>query len=236
MTDTPLNDRELAALRALDTPTVCNALELLAPERRGFGFTIHPLVCVFPKLPPMVGYARTATIRATQPSARAKADQDRLMFDYYDYVAAGPGPRISMVQDLDGPEAGRGALWGEVNTAVHKALGCLGVVTNGSVRDIRMIAEGFQLLAGSVGPSHAFVHMVDFGGEVNVAGMVVRSGDLIHADEHGAVIVPHAVARRVAAAAEAVARREAVVLAACRDPAFNVDKLKRAVAAGQEMH
>ncbi len=72
MTDNPLNDSELKALQALDTPTVCNALEIVAPERRGFGYTVQPLVCAFPRLPPMVGYARTATARAMRPAGRDK--------------------------------------------------------------------------------------------------------------------------------------------------------------------
>ena len=94
-----------------------------------------------------------------------------------------------MIQDLD-DIVGFGAFWGEVQTNIHKALGCLGTITNGSIRDIPQVAPGFQMLAGSIAPSHAFVHVVDFGGNVNIHGMAVRSGDLIHADRHGAVVVP----------------------------------------------
>ena len=147
--------------------------------------------------------------------------------DYADYVGSGPAPRVSVIQDLDDPP-GYGAFWGEVNSNVHKALGCLGVVTNGSVRDLDMIAPEFQLIAGSVGPSHAFVHLVDFGVEVNVLGMVVRSGDLIHADRHGAVVIPHHVARDVAPALDLMQRREAVVIETARDPDFTAEKLKEA--------
>src|SRR5207244_10634387 len=110
--------------------------------------------------------------------------------DYLDYVAAEPRPTIMAIEDLDGEHAGYGAFWGEVQSNVHKALGCLGTVTNGSVRDIPMIPPGFQMLAGSIGPSHAYVHMVEYGGEVNVHGMTVRSNDLIHADRHRAAVVP----------------------------------------------
>ena len=94
-----------------------------------------------------------------------------------------------MIQDLD-DIVGFGAFWGEVQTNIHKALGCLGTITNGSIRDIPQVAPGFQMLAGSIAPSHAFVHVVDFGGNVNIHGMAVKSGDLIHADRHGAVVVP----------------------------------------------
>ena len=95
-----------------------------------------------------------------------------------------------MIQDIDGPDVGYGAFWGEVQSNVHKALGCLGVITDGSIRDIPQWAPGFQALAGSIGPSHAWVHAESFGGEVRVAGMTVRSDDLIHADRHGAIVIP----------------------------------------------
>ncbi len=95
-----------------------------------------------------------------------------------------------VMHDLDGEHAGFGAFWGEVQSNVHKALGALGVVTDGSIRDIPMIAPGFQMLAAAIVPSHAYVHAVDFGIDVEVAGMAVKSGDLIHADRHGAIVVP----------------------------------------------
>jgi regulator of RNase E activity RraA len=236
MAHKPLTRKEVEALRAIDTPTICNALEMLDPNFKSHGFTLDPLVCAFPKLPPILGYAKTATMRATRPAARDKKASDRLDADYLDYVASGPGPRIAVVQDLDGNHRGRGALWGEVNSTMHKALGCLGVVTNGSVRDLRMIAPEFQLLAGSIGPSHAHEHLVDFGNEVNVAGMVVNDGDLVHADEHGAVVIPHALVRKLPAAVALLLRREAVILKACREPGFTVAKLKKALAKAEHVH
>ena len=121
------------------------------------------------------------------PLGQAGYMQKRL--DYLDYVASAPQPGIAVIQDLD-DVVGYGAFWGEVQSNVHKALGCLGTITNGSIRDIPMIAPGFQMLAGSISPSHAFVHVVDYGIDVNIHGMAVKSGDLIHADRHGAVIVP----------------------------------------------
>ena len=170
----------LEALTRYDTPTICNALEVVAPERRLTGFTTKPLVCPFPDLPPMVGYARTATIRATSASPLSAADARAQRVAYYEYCGTGIGPRISVIQDLDGANIGFGAFWGEVNSSVHKALGCLGVVTDGSIRDIPAWAPGFQALAGSIGPSHAYVHLAGFGESVCVAGMTVRSDDLIH--------------------------------------------------------
>ncbi|MDP6352458.1 MAG: RraA family protein [Alphaproteobacteria bacterium] len=230
MTDEPLNESELAALRALDTPTVCNAIEVGAPERRGFGFTSRSLHCMRPELPPMVGYARTVMVRAFRPTATPAADQVARRFAYLEYVADGAGPTISVVQDLDDAQAGFGAFWGEVNSNMHWALGCIGTVTNGSIRDIDDLAEGFQGLAGALTPSHGHMHVVDFGTEVNVAGMVVGTGDLVHADRHGAVVIPHELARGIPAAADLVSRREAVILAAAKTPGATVETIKQAMA------
>ena len=176
-------------LRSIDTPTVCNLLEIVAPERRGFGYTVQHLHCPFPDLPPMVGFAKTVTMRAQDRVPLGEAGYMSKRLDYLDYVAADPQPGIAVIQDLD-DIVGFGAFWGEVQTNIHKALGCLGTITNGSIRDIPQVAPGFQMLAGSIAPSHAFVHVVDFGGNVNIHGMAVKSGDLIHADRHGAVVVP----------------------------------------------
>ncbi|MCZ6532897.1 MAG: RraA family protein [SAR324 cluster bacterium] len=221
MTVETLNETELKALGGFDTPTICNALEIVAPERRGFGYTVQPMVCPFPELPPMVGYARTATARAMRPAAREKEAVKAQRFAYFDYIAEGPAPRIMVIQDLDAIP-GYGAFWGEVQTNVHKALGCLGAITNGSIRDMDAMAGGFQMLGGMVGPSHAWTHLEDYGCEVNVCGMTVASGDLIHADRHGAVIIPHEVAREVPQAAQLLGRREAVILEVCKAPGFTV--------------
>ena len=236
MTDTPLTAAELDALRALDTPTVCNALELVAPERRGYGYTTDPLVCAFPDLPPMVGYARTATIRSMRPSGQSDIESRDRRIGYYEYVSKGGAPKISIIQDIDGTRAGYGAFWGEVNSNIHKALGCLGVITDGCVRDLTAIPEGFQMLAGSIKPSHAYVHIVDFGCQVNVGGMAVSHDDLVHADRHGAVVIPHAVARKVVDAARQIGEKEGRILEVCRSPDFSFEKLKAAMIGPQDVH
>ncbi len=215
----------LAGLRSLDTPTVCNALELVAPERQGYGFTTQPLVCARPELGSVVGLARTATIRAAHPDDAADGAYARNA--YYEYIDAGPKPSVVVIQDLDA-EPGYGSFWGEVNSAIHMGLGCPAVVTNGSVRDLPDLADGFQVLAGRVGPSHAHVHVVDFGRPVTVAGMRVADGDLIHLDQHGAVVVPAEVAADVPAAAELIVRRERIVIEAAQQPGFDVASLRRA--------
>jgi regulator of RNase E activity RraA len=226
----------LEKLKSYDTPTICNALEIVDPTRRLTGFTIKPLVCPFHSLPPIVGYAKTVTIRSTHAhELDAKKARDQRI-GYYEYVASKPAPGIMIIQDLDGHEVGFGAFWGEVMSAVHKGLGCLGVVTDGSIRDIDQWAPGFQALAGSIVPSHAHVHLADYGKEVKVAGMVVRSGDVVHADRHGAVTVPAGVVEKIPAACDLLARKEAVILEMARAPGFNVAKLREALAKQDEIH
>src|SRR5258706_10323772 len=232
----PLSAWVLEAMARYDTPTICNALEIVAPERRLIGYTTKPLVCPFPDLPPIVGYARTTTIRSVVASGLPAAEQQKRRIAYYEYVGTGPGPRINVIQDIDGPDVGFGAFWGEVQSSVHKALGCLGVITDGSIRDIGQWAPGFQALAGSTGPSQAHVPPENFGGQVRVAGMTVRSGDLVHADRHGAVVIPLGVAAKLPDAAELCGRRETPILEIARGKDFTLEKLKDALKRSAEIH
>ena len=233
---TTLTDRDLAALAEFDTPTICNALELVAPDRRALGFNRRPLVCPFPGMKPVVAYARTATIRSREPQQCAAADARALRLAYYEYIGKAPVRSLAVIQDIDGPDAGFGAFWGEVQTNVHKALGCVGTITDGSVRDVDQMAPGFFVLAGSIMPSHAHVHLVEFGGTVSVAGMMVSSNDLIHADRHGAVVVPHAVVTRIPEAATLIARREKVLLDAAKQSDFSMAQLRDAFARMDDIH
>src|ERR1700751_1028370 len=221
-----VSDSQFAFLRSIDTPTVCNLIEIVAPERRGAGYTAVHLPCPFPDLPPMVGFAKTVTIRARDKVSGPSYMQKRM--EYLDYVAAAPRPSVVVIKDKDEPP-GYGAFWGEVQTNVHQALGCLGTVTNGSVRDIPAVAPGFQMLAGSFAPSHAYVHVVEFGLSVTVHSMQVRSGDLIHADKHGAVVVPEESIDAMAATLDDLMKREAKVIAAARTLGATVESIKAAM-------
>jgi len=223
----------LEHFRQFDTPTICNALELAAPERRTMGFTTEPFVCADPSLPPIVGYARTATIRAANPIDPSKKRENALR--YYEYVASDPGPNIVVLQDLDS-RPGIGAHWGEVNTNIHKALGLPGGITNGAIRDLDVLAPGFQLLGGKVSPSHVYVRVEDVGIDVDIFGMAVKHGDLIHADRHGAVVIPLEAAPKLPECIDLCIRREAVILDACKRPDFNIEMLKQAIGNSAEIH
>jgi regulator of RNase E activity RraA len=232
-----LSQPDLDALTEWDTPTICNALEIVAPERRAHGFNRRPLVAPFPEMKPVVGYARTAGIRAREPYGRSKEEGRAKRLAYYEYIeSGGPRPSLTVIQDLDGPDIGFGAFWGEVQTHVHQGLGSIGTVTDGCVRDLDAMAKGFFVLAGSVMPSHAHVELVDFGGTVSIHGMVVRHNDLVHADRHGAVIIPHAVAKKVPDAAKLLARREKVLLDAAKRPDFSVTEIRKALLDADEIH
>jgi regulator of RNase E activity RraA len=191
---------------------------------------VKHLHCPFPDLPHMVGFAKTVTFKAKDKVPLGEAGYMQKRLDYLDYVASAPQPAIMVMHDLDGEHAGFGAFWGEVQSNIHKALGALGVVTDGSIRDIPMIAEGFQMLAAMIVPSHAYVHVVDYGTDVNVAGMATKSGDLIHADRHGAVIVPPDKVDAMQAALDGLAKQEARIIAAARAPGATVAAIKTAIA------
>jgi regulator of RNase E activity RraA len=228
--------KTLAALAKYDTPTMCNALELIDPRWRTRFFTTVPLVCQYPNAKPIVGYARTVKIRAREKSSLTGEAARRHRLDYYSYIeSGGPRPSIVVLQDMDEPK-GFGAFWGEVQSNIHKGLGALGLVTDGSIRDTHVWARGFQALAGSVGPSHAWVHAVSFGEPVAVHGMEVVSGDIVHADRHGAVIVPEAAIPAIAKTVKMLVAREKVIIGAAKKKGVTVAKLAKAFADADEIH
>jgi 4-hydroxy-4-methyl-2-oxoglutarate aldolase len=211
------------ALKKITSPTVANAIETFNVRPRHQGFMSSEIRCLFPDLGPMVGYAVTAVIKAEpQPLQGHRAST----FGWWDYVLSIPAPRVVVVHDLDDPR-GQGAQWGEVQANIHRALGCVGVVTDGSVRDLDEVrALGFQFAAAHVSVSHAWVHMVDFGLPVKVGGLWVKPGDLIHADHHGVVNVPPEIAGQIPEAVAKVDADERKIIDVCRSKDFTADKLK----------
>ena len=220
----------LELLRRVDTPTVCNAIEV-AQGQRGFAdFTRGTMLCSAPAEPAIVGYARTARIRAIDPpQEKAEVIRARRM-TYYAYISQGPRPALAVVQDLDGPGA-IGAFWGEVNTNIHKAFGLCGALTNGVMRDLGDLPEGFPVVAGSIGPSHGFVHVVDFDCPVEIQGLTVAPGALVHADRHGAVVVPDDVISKLADAIAQLVASEQIVFDAVRGKQIDFDSFEKVRAA-----
>lgn len=210
----------LTLLRQVDTPTVCNAIEV-AEGKRGFdAFTRGTLLASAPDAPAMVGYARTAKIAAVAPPSEPPEVIKARRMAYYKYMAEAPAPVVTVIEDLDYPNA-IGAYWGEINTTVHKGFGISGALTNGVMRDLGDLPEGFPVVAGSIGPSHGFVHVREIDTPVEIFGLTVAPGDLIHADRHGAVVIPPAVIPMLAEAISKLLETEKLVLAPAKAPGFD---------------
>ncbi len=230
MTQPALPEGLADLLRAVDTPTVCNAIEV-AQGKRGFDrFSRGSVVAAAPDLPAIFGFAKTARIRASEPSDDPPETVRARRMAYYRAMAAPVDPSIAVIEDLDGAAA-VGAFWGEINTTVHKGLGLSGALTNGLVRDLGDLAPGFQVLAGGVGPSHAFVHVVELDVPVTVFGLTVAPGDFVHADRHGAVVVPPDVLPDLAAAVTKMQAAERLILEPARQPGFSFEAFEQAWAA-----
>ena len=208
----------LEALKKFDSPTLSNTIETFEVRPRDEGYMSMDIRCLFPELGPMVGYATTGTIRSKH---RVSGDQTAL----YQRVRDSPGPRVVVVQDMDDPP-GHGSLWGEVNATIFGALGCAGCVTNGCVRDLKEArAMGFHFFARGPGVSHAYVRVESAGQPVTVGGLRVSPGDLIHADQHGVLLIPIEIAGELPAAAERVTAAEQSLLRWVRSSDFDADEL-----------
>jgi 4-hydroxy-4-methyl-2-oxoglutarate aldolase len=223
-----LTAEQIEALKRFNTPTISNAIEVFNVRPRHLGFLPHQIRCLLPDLGgPMVGYAVTSQTRAA-PTTEKTPD---LTADYLRYVAAQPGPKVAVGQDLDEPP-GLGAQFGEVNSTIHQKLGCVGHITDGCPRDLDEVrALGFHLFGLNPCVSHAYVRLVEFGKPVRLAGVEVKPGDLLHADKHGVCIIPLEIAPRLADACAEVERLERPLLEICRSPEFTLDEyLARRVA------
>jgi 4-hydroxy-4-methyl-2-oxoglutarate aldolase len=227
----PSSRELLASLGRLDAPTVANAIETFDVRLRNEGFANNSIRCLFPQLPRLVGYAATVTIRGANPPVGAHAYVDRI--DWWNYLLSVPAPRVLVVQDISS-QPGLGALLGEVHVNILRALGCVGAVTNGAARDLPAIESlGFGLFTAAVSVSHSYVHLVDIGVPVQIAGMKVRSGDLLHGDLHGIQTIPAAIAPQLPATAARLQAVDDRLIAACQAPDFNLDRLRRALAQAQ---
>ena len=217
----------LSLLKSVDTPTVCNAIEV-AQGKRGFNeFTRGTMLASHPDAPAVVGYARTAKIAALIPPDETGEVIRARRMDYYRHMAEGPRPAIAVVEDLDYPKC-IGAYWGEINTTVHKGFDLSGALTNGVMRDLGDLPDGFPVIAGSIGPSHGFVHVKEIATPVTVFGLRISDGDLVHADRHGALVIPVDVIDVLENSIKKLFKSENLVLEPARKAGFNFNKFEKA--------
>lgn len=186
---TPLSHGDLLQLKRWNTPTIYNGWEQITQhDRTKHAINLEETRDFMPQMGPMVGYAVTVVIEpsnAEHPKSNPKA-----WSEYRRYVASAPGPKIVVVQDLDKPRV-IGSMWGEVNSNTHRALGCVGTITDGAIRDLdEMTNAGFKALARRLCVGHAWVCPVRWGCEVEVFGQRIAPGQLIHADKHGFMAIP----------------------------------------------
>jgi regulator of RNase E activity RraA len=225
--NTPLTTEQLEALRRLDACTLANTIESFQQRLRNEGFADGSIRCLFPHLPPVVGYAVTVKIRGSAPPVAGDTYRDRT--DWWDYVVSVPAPRVVVVQDM-ATQPGLASLLGAVHVNILHAFGCVGAVTNGAIRAIPAAEDlDFQLFAGSISVSHAYVHIVEIGTPVEIGGLKIQSGDLLHGDLHGIQTIPGDIAARIPPVAAEIAAKEQALIKLCQSPEFSIEKLRAAV-------
>jgi len=220
-----LSEQTIAALRRFGTCTVSNAVERFQIRLRNTGFTDATVHCRFPDASPMVGYAVTARLRSGEPPVAGSRFRDRT--DFWNTILTFPAPRILVLQDMDDPP-GRGAFVGDVHAAILKALGCVGLLTNGAVRELTGAQKlGFQLFSGNLAVSHAYAHIFDVGAKVQVGGMEIRPAELLHGDRHGVLNIPEQIAAEVPVVAAELEREEQKVIEFCQSGEFSIARLNK---------
>jgi 4-hydroxy-4-methyl-2-oxoglutarate aldolase len=224
-----LTTEELDGLRRFGTCMVANAVETFNLRLRNTGFTDGSIHCMFPEAPPMVGYAVTARLRSCEPPTKGGTFQDRS--EFWNRILEIPAPRVLVLQDMD-RTPGLGAFLGDMHASILKALGCIGYVTNGAVRELGLVRPmEIQLFAGNLAVSHAYAHIFDIDAPVTIGGMEIRPGELLHGDRHGVLNVPGHIAAQIPEAAARLQRKERRIIELCRSDAFSVAKLREAMKA-----
>lgn len=214
----------LEMLARYDSPTICNVIELCGYRAHNTGFLSHRIRAVYPELPPMVGYAVTATIRtATQNTPEEKPISLAEQVASFEVV---PTPRVMVIQDLDDPPMG--AVYGEVMTSSYQGFGCIGLVTNGYGRDVLQLQPmKFPCFAAGISVSHGYSRLLSSNEPVTVGGVVISPGELLHGDANGVTTIPLEIAERVAeGCAPFVAAEEVVIKTARSKP--TLEKYKEA--------
>lgn len=228
----PLDAEALELLSKLDTCAIANSIEATGVRLRNEGYMDSTIHCLFPDLPPLLGYALPLRVRTDGPPIEELAYVDRV--DWWEQFLAIPQPRLLVVDDEHG-NAASGSILGEVHTNVYRALGCAGVVTNGAVRDVPALRKlGFPVFANHVSVSHAYAHVVAVGEPVTVGGLQIRTGDLLHGDIHGILSIPLQVAPELPAIARRQKKEEQALIEYCRSAGFTVEGLKRLLMRNQK--
>lgn len=213
-------------LQQLDTCTASNAIERLKVRLRNEGSMSGSAVhCQFPDFPPMLGYAATGSIRTTSAPIAGRAYHENM--NWWRYVASIPAPRVLVLEDVD-ERPGAGALVGEIHATIARALECVGYVTNGSVRDLPAVEElGFHLFAGSLAVSHMYAHVSGYGKAIEIGGLKVQPGDLIHGDRHGVQTIPLSVAAEIPKVACQIRKEERELKELCQPGRFSLERLDK---------
>ncbi len=207
-----------------DSCSIANAVDMFRARLPSEGFTGPGLTYRTRSSAPMVGIATTLKVRSSDPSMKPAFYLDHP--DWWELIADAPFPRVLVIEDTD-VHPGRGSLVGPVHACILKALGFVGVVTSGAIRGIRKFEEiGLHAFSGNVSPSHAFSHVVEIGGPVEIAGIKIANGDLVHGDHDGIVLIPEDLAERVTDAARLVVERERGVCTYCNSRTFSRERLK----------
>lgn len=218
----------LARLAELDSCAVANAIESTGMRLRNTGLLDAGIACQFPELGSLVGHALPIRIRTAEPPMRdgLRLRAEGVHCAWWDRLLELPAPRVLVVEDVD-PAPGFGAYFGEVHANIFKALGCVGLVTNGAVRDLPAVrALGFRFFAAHAAVSHAYAHVVEVGSPVNVGGVQIQCGDLLHGDRHGVLTIPAAVASVIPGIAAEMRREECALIEYCQSPAFSIAGLR----------
>ena len=219
-----LTDAQLDTLRQIDSPTIANAIEAFGVRGLVEGFAGWELRCAFPELGTMLGYAVTCTGDTTTPSRRG----DRGLMRLWEAIEQAPKPAVLVIKDV-GTDRGRSCHMGEVMATTAKALGAVGCVSDGGLRDVNEVRAlgGFQYFCPGFVVSHGHPLICDVGVDVTLDGLDIRPGDLLHGDVNGLLVIPASVADRVADEARKVREKEATVLEFLRQPGLTVEALRR---------
>lgn len=230
MTKGSVKPAQLEQFRRLSTCLVASAIETFRVRLPNTGFANSSIKCIFRDQLAIAGYAATARMRSSNPRMEAGKSYDYYdRTDWWNEILTIPAPRVVVIEDVDTPP-GLGAFVGEVHANILLALSCIGIVTNGAVRDLADIRPTeFQMFAGNVSVSHAYSHVFDFGGTVEVGGLTVRPGDLVHGDCHGVQTVPLEIADKVPAAAREIRQRRQNLVGLRRSAGFTLDKLRQTI-------